>query len=622
MRIIFNKVLIYNFLSIGEVELSLSSNGFVLVSGINNNPEDLAKANGSGKSAIFESIIWALTGETIRETRDIVNRYNAGGTCVELHFKVDDIDYKVVRYREHKTFGNNLKIFVNGEDKSGKGIRDSENILKQYLPDLTSSLLGSVIILGQGLPQRFTKNTPSGRKEILEILSKSDFMIQDIKNKLSDRQTYLNNEFRKHEDDLLSSSTKLEIYKSNLNNLKLELSNFVDINTLVDSVNSIKSELNTLNLEINSCKASIETSEETLNNLRIAQEKETYNKIDALNNFDNLFKAEQDKLNNKYLTIEAEFKNLNSELIKFKNIKDTCPTCNQKLPHVHKIDTTDMEIECQRLKSDLNKSKESLNEFIKNKRIERAALEESFNINLNNLKNNISDFTDKLKQSKNVLLDLNSKYETLNKKLSESNYKLESYKELKSKLEFDIKTLESSIKELDNKILYIINNKENIANKIKIVNKMFSIASRDFRGFLLLEVIRYIDNRAKEYSKLIFNNELVEFKLDGNNIYIAYNGKEYEGLSGGEKQKIDLIVQFSIRDMLSKFLNFSSNILVLDEIFDNLDSLGCDKVVNMIITTMTDIDSVYIITHHSDIDIPVDKEIVIEKDANGVSRII
>ena len=73
--------------------------------------------------------------------------------------------------------------------------------------------------------------------------------------------------------------------------------------------------------------------------------------------------------------------------------------------------------------------------------------------------------------------------------------------------------------------------------------------------------------------------------------------------------------------MLCKFLNFSSNIIVLDEIFDNLDSLGCQKVLNVISKKLSDIDSIYIVTHHSDIDLPVDNEIIVIKNENGISEI-
>ena len=155
-------------MSLGDIDLDLNNLGYVSISGINNNLFDNAKSNGSGKSSILEALIWNLTGETLRNSKDIVNRYTVGGTCVELDFTIDNNNYKIARYREDEDFGTNLKIFVNGQDKSGKGIRDTQKILEELLPDLDTNLLGSVIILGQGLPQKFTNNTPSGRKEILE----------------------------------------------------------------------------------------------------------------------------------------------------------------------------------------------------------------------------------------------------------------------------------------------------------------------------------------------------------------------------------------------------------------------------------------------------------------------
>ena len=127
---------------------------------------------------------------------------------------------------------------------------------------------------------------------------------------------------------------------------------------------------------------------------------------------------------------------------------------------------------------------------------------------------------------------------------------------------------------------------------------------------------------AKQYCSQVFNTDLIEFKLDGNNISISYNNKEYEMLSGGEKQKIDLIVQFSIRDMLCKYLNFSCNILVLDEIFDNIDSVGCDKVIELISNKLQEVSSVYIISHHAEeLEIPVDNYITVVKGLDGVSYV-
>ena len=135
-------------------------------------------------------------------------------------------------------------------------------------------------------------------------------------------------------------------------------------------------------------------------------------------------------------------------------------------------------------------------------------------------------------------------------------------------------------------------------------------------------VIDYINVKAKEYCSKIFNSNALDFVLDGNNLDIIFEGKDYENLSGGEKQRIDIIVQFAIRDMMSKYLGFSSNILVLDEITDALDSVSCDKVINFITDELKDVESVFIVSHHAtELQLPTDSTIVIQKNELGVSEV-
>ena len=70
-------------------------------------------------------------------------------------------------------------------------------------------------------------------------------------------------------------------------------------------------------------------------------------------------------------------------------------------------------------------------------------------------------------------------------------------------------------------------------------------------------------------------------------------------------------------------LNFSSNILVLDEITDALDSIGVEKVFNLIGSALQDVEATYIISHHVDeLEIPADDEIIIIKGDDKISRII
>jgi ABC-type multidrug transport system ATPase subunit len=60
----------------------------------------------------------------------------------------------------------------------------------------------------------------------------------------------------------------------------------------------------------------------------------------------------------------------------------------------------------------------------------------------------------------------------------------------------------------------------------------------------------------------------------------------------------------------------------LDEIFDNLDDIGCQKILDLITTKLYDISSIFIISHHgNELNIPYDDKIKIIKDNNGVTRL-
>lgn len=628
MHINFENIKLFGFMPFEEAEVNLKENGFTLISGINNNVEDKAQSNGAGKSSLIsDSISWALTGETIRGTKDVCNKNTSLGTSVELNFSIDKYKYKVVRYKDHKDFGTNLKFYINGEDKSGKGIRDTEKILQEYLPDLNSQLLGSVIILGQGLPQRFTNNTPSGRKEVLEKLSKSDFMIADIKDKITKRKIQLQEQLRKIEDNILSDSSKKSILENNLQKLKNDkaLLEQTDINIIEQDIVTTQNYIVELmkNKEIFELKQSslqkqVDTALDNYTNFS--------KKLDA--NYDNEYNHLEEKygISNKKILLDdlkLKIKQQENEISKLESIKDICPTCHQKLPDIHKVDTTKLHEELQSMRDKYNEYKQYFD--LANEKLNEDALKlkESLYKGLDDLK----EEGQQLRKQLNESIDEAQKY---NKEINNSQLKVdklklnkENYEKQIQSIDINLKECENQLEELSKAILYYNIDKENTNNHIEVVNKMSIIANRDFRGFLLSEIISFIDKKAKEYSQIIFETDKIKFNLNGNNIDISYCDKQYENLSGGEKQRVDLIIQFSIRDMLSQFLDFSSNILILDEITDSLDEISSQQVISLISNKLCDVDSVFIITHHGkQLSIPYDKEITILKDNNGISRLI
>lgn len=192
----FNHIQLSGFLSIEDAEMDLDNDGFVLINGVNHTAEGTS-SNGAGKSSLFDGIVWILTGATIRGTTDVVNSYSSNGAYGKLEFSVNGHDYIIIRSKNHYELGTSLSINIDGEDKSGDGLRKTESLLKDYLPMITSELLGSVIVLGQGLPQKFSSLSPKGRKDLLESLSKSSDFIETLKDRLNRSKSRSNDEYIK-----------------------------------------------------------------------------------------------------------------------------------------------------------------------------------------------------------------------------------------------------------------------------------------------------------------------------------------------------------------------------------------------------------------------------------------
>lgn len=623
MDIKFKKLHIENFMSIGEADIDLSDRAFTLIEGVNNNENDNARSNGSGKSSIFESLVWTLTGNTMRGNKDVVNFNGNDGALVTLEFIVDNDKFIVTRTKEHSKHKTNLFIEINGVDKSGKGIRDTEKLLAEYLPDLTSSLIGSVIVLGQGLPQKFSSNSPSGRKEVLEKLFKSDYMIEDLKARISKRRSELNEELRSIQDQNLVNITKIDTLTDRINLDRVRYSQ-------LEEMSNLETEADILHKEI------LELEEK---DLKLKDEIDSY-KIKRTNALENVSQCKIEKaeliqkINDEYeSTIQFTNDNINtskvalelakSELNRVSNIKDICPTCGQKIPDVHKPDTITYKLEVENVTKEYQHWTGQLSNI--KREIEQKKLDTTQQVAENILlfENEANDILVKINdltlEEQKLGKELTNKRDKLDENLSSQKTRLIEMQNLRESIERNQSLIDDL--SLNNKELKV--KEQEITDRISIENKFNTVVTRDFRGYLLNDIIVYINKKAKEYCQLVFATDLIDFTLEGNNLLISYNNKEYEALSGGERQKVDLIIQFAIRDMLCRHTSFSSNIIVLDEIFDNLDDIGCQKILDLITTRLYDISSIFIITHHgAELSIPYDDKILIEKDSTGVTKVI
>ena len=602
MNIRFKRIIMNNFLCFQHEELELENLGYAVVSGINNYKIDNAKSNGSGKSSVFNAISYALTGETLQGlSNNIENVYGNKDDCwAQLILDVDGQEFSIKRIKTPK---QDLKIFLDGKDISGKGIRESNLVLKNYLPDLNSTLLGSIIMLGQGLPCKFTDGHPGKRKEKLEKLTKSDYMIQLIRDKLDKRGSILRTALREHEDLVVANRSEINVYRKQLKDINNELDALKNYNSL-DISDLIKSS----NENIERLKSSVEYWKKDQLQVEADIEKLSKEQIEIIKNYNKLVKSSTKEIEDSKMALNVDMQILRKEL---KNsLGDVCPTCGQPIPDNMRINVEEKQ---QQLKEKEANYKELVDK--ENKIREQLLADHNKNVDKNK---KILDQLNKLKATSKA-----NETKFSNDLLAEQQnlFKLTNLKESYNKLLTNADSINAKILKLEKLVnttqKKIIEDKE----RLNINTNLISLTKREFRGVLLENIIKYIDNKVKYYSKEVFGTELLSFTLNDNYIDIIYDGKYYEALSGGEQQKVDIIIQLALRDLLNTQLGINCNMLVIDEAFDFLDTVGCQKILGLI-TNLSNIESVFIISHHiNELQISYDTEITVVKNNSGISTI-
>lgn len=621
MNVTFNKVTMHNFLSFGHAEIDLRERNYCLVKGINNCPLDNAVSNGSGKSTWISAICWALTGETVQGvTSGIKNIFVEEPSCwVELTFDVDGVPYAVTRTKEPAP---NLKVIRDGKDISGKGIRESTLVLAQYLPDLNRDLLTSVVLLGQGLPNKFTDNTPSGRKETLERLSKSDFVIEGIKERIAKRQSALSESMHKCDDAMTRSDAEIAALTKAViaAQARLDESAKTNYDGEIEQAECSKEMVEKSLPLAEESLATLESAKEICNATLLGLTKDKSAKLIRLNEE---YSRVSSNLIGERSRLKAELSAVELSLSKMSEHPDVCPTCGQRLPNAEHMLNEKAEKETLRdgLRKSISEIEGSIAEQDAAKKAKTSEISSKCDAAIAEAQAKYSTIKERITKERANVSGMRAHLAELAGRLAALKAKKESKekdeKSIGDEIESDAAMI-ASLRESNDKCA---KDKDELSRRAEVVKKMDTLVKRDFRGFLLSGIIEFIEAQAKEYCKDIFGTDALSFRLDGNNIDVEYCGKDFSALSGGEKQRVDLIIQFAIRRMMSQYLDFNSNVLCLDEIFDNLDEKATANVISLISNRLTDIESVFIISHHADeLSIPCDSTLTIVKDTSGVSR--
>ena len=617
----FKSVTLHNFGSYKNTTLDLQNKGYCLVTGRNNFLKDNALSNGSGKSFIWNAICFALTGETLAGIRsNLKNILIEDNTCfVEVDFTFGRDEYLITRYVAPKS---DLKILKNGIDVSGKGLRESEKKFAELLPDLTKDLIASTILIGQGMPNKFSSFTPSGRKEILEKFTQSDYIIENIKERVTRRLAVNQAAHKQLEDTILVNNTQLKLLESSYTQHYSEYTNFIapDYNKLISEYEEKKkvaeAALLTYKNEKLQITAEIDNANNILINLIEAKSTESKQELD-LYNVNNNENIRQINETNTKITF------LQNEIRKLKNISDTCPTCGQKLPNVKLIDTSDREADLLKLKELLQKQQATKAEADKKHNYYVSMINDYFDKDIANCRIKLTDLKKQLATTDSNISTYTDTVSKLTQDINQWIYDRDNSDQAFKKLCEILKTEEESITQLKESITSLSIERDKLAEHVKTIKEIESRVKKGFRSFLLTGTIARLNKQAKKYCKIVFETPDLEIYLDGNALEISYCGKMFDSLSGGEKQRVDLILQFALRHILTESNpNFNANIIVLDEITDFLDKKSCAAVMKLLEKELNAIESVFIISHHAEtLDLPIDSELHIIKNEQGISEV-
>lgn len=607
MRVNFKCVKAQNFLSIDNIELEVI-NGITSIAG-KNLTDGYSESNGSGKSSIIEALVWCITGSTSRgiSSDSVINNQKLDEGCkVLVELEVDKDLYHIIRTRGGK-FGSTVTILKNGEDISGNTMKKSQSIIEELIP-LNYEDLTSCIILAQDMPGKFSSLTPAGRKSKLEKIANYDSQIDDLNNMFKEEKKAQDSKVLDLERKIDSiEKVKIPMLQSSKARKYEELQNH---KREIEEQDKKFAEIDEHN---NSIAKSVESIELMIKNLE-EQAEDTQKRIEEISKKAEIYENSKDKYDRRSELIgqkqyrEGRIKD--SEQV-YKSLgSGVCLACGRPLDNAEEIAKHKIEI----LES-INLEKSLLQDVLD--KLEVINKEIDYN---DNKKKEIDDESRVFKGILDKIQTRISSFQrdiiTLQSKVKDKVGIVDRTESIQKEIDEIESEGESLIKEIDSLKPELDKYKKSSERLSVIVG---DISRGQFRTFLLDKTMKNFNNLLSQISKELMVDEPVRLLFDGNRIEIVYKDKFYEQMSGGEKKRIDIALELTVRKYKSLVSGVNFNLLVMDETFDSLDKLGIDSLFNAVEASGTT-DSFVVISHREDACLNYDRKIVISK-VDGLSKI-
>ena len=560
----FNKIRYRNFLSTGNTftEIDFSSSKSTLVVG----------ANGSGKSTLLDALSFALFGKAHRNVNkpQLLNSVNNKDCVVEVEFVALGQEYKIVRGLKPALF----EIWQDGtminQDSHAK---EYQKILEQNILKLNHKTFHQIVVLGSSSFIPFMQLPAQHRRDVIEDLL-------DI-NVFSKMNTVLKEKVSTLKQSLMDNSYKLEMSDTKIESQKKHISQLTKISETarqekLDLIAQEEEELARLNTQVTSWEDTV------LSDLQTRQSA-LDTKINEMGKYVFQFNAKQ--------------KASNKEIIFYEDNED-CPTCQQAIESSFRLD----KVQNAKDKWDeLEEARQQCEHQIGKLTNEKHSIQESIDAEVEQ-RNQINTIKEKITWTQRRITSLQGE-------LSELQTGVHSLQEARDTLSSEESKRETLV---DVKLEYATQREYN--NVITELLKDTGIKTKIIKQYL--PVINKLTN---QYLQVL--DFYVHFDLDeGFNETIRSRHRDvfsYSSFSEGEKQRIDLALLFTWRQIAKMKNSIATNLLILDETFDSsLDADGVDNLLK-ILDTLDDDTNVFVISHKGELlDNKFDRKIEFIKEKN------
>ena len=547
--ILFKQIRWRNFLSTG--------NTFTEVDFTEAQTNLIVGTNGAGKSTVLDALTFVLFNKPFRKINkpQLINSVNEKDCIVEIEFSTGSIEWKVIRGIKPNVF----EIYKNGEilDRAAAA-SDQQKWLEENVLKLNYKSFTQIVVLGSASFVPFMQLPAASRREIIEDLL-------DIK-----IFSYMSNILREKIRSTNESIRELTIRKD-LVEEKIDMQkNFIS-DLEQTGKKSIKEKQSKIKEFDESVDALLKDIDEYGEELKVVEEKMEVSsgsnkKLKKLGTL-------RGKLQQKVATITKEHK--------FFNENTVCPTCDQHIEESFRLNRIN---DAQSKAKELQQGFKELEDAI---RLEEEK-ENQFKVlskEATNLTHEISKANTRISGLRNRSRDLEQEIQTITSNLANRNTERDALEKLVEELE-GLQSKQSEQKENNVYHDFAHSLMKDGGVKSKIIKRYLPLMNQQINKYLQLMDF-YINFSLDEEFK-----ETVKSPI--------HEDFSYESFSEGEKMRIDLSLLFTWREIAKMKNSASTNLLILDEIFDSsLDGFGTEYFTKIIKYVVSDA-NVFVISHKTD----------------------